>query len=187
MLKQGGQVYFFNKLYTRLLFWIGLLLLTIFVPDIKYTLVAGIFIYALLLSSLALSDTPRHTWLIPSDTRRITNATTQNIIRGSQALAILSGLGFLIEAWDTINGAGLTLRVSLRALALLYVLWLVACGEGTPPKHGDALLCISTTAFWLIAASSSPGSPGNMYLWYPAIHSLSVDVGIYTVLLLHAE
>ena len=173
------------QLILKILFFGGLVTLSALFTDVRYTIVSSIVVYGLFLASLSLAPDPQHSWLKKSHANGISNETTRAAIRLSQFLALLSGFGFIVDTWNVAIDFSLSLRICVRAIALLYVFWLVACGEGSPSKHLDALICISTTAFWLIAASLSSSAEGNIFLWYPAVHSLTVDVGIHTVLLFH--
>lgn len=115
----------------------------------------------------------------------------QNAIALSFMVAVVSFVTYLVltfEASCANDAIPLHQSIPLKILFVLYLLWQAIIPQGdreiTPSK---ALLClvllVLASACWVVAAASLENT--SQWLWWPAIHAVVVDTGIYSVLLVH--
>lgn len=153
--------------------------LAIFERDFRYTFFIGSFFYiAQIVSQLQLDDASPFIL-------RVTNDLIVKAILLSHAVVVVCVIGFISTRWDELDNLPLYQDVPLRMIWALQLLWLVII-PGNTTTSGTTILATCTlfifvAAAWIIAAASFDN--GSPWLWWPALHALTVDVGIYCVLL----
>ena len=120
----------------------------------------------------------------------IQNEVVQNAISISLLTSTASFLTYLALTFD--NGSCFDTKVPLhqaiplKIIFTITLLWrLIMPDVKVGPAQAVCLLMlfVITSACWVVAASSFENQ--SNWLWWPAIHSVVVDTGIYSVLLVH--
>ncbi len=113
----------------------------------------------------------------------------QNAVGISLLTSITSFIVYVVMTYDGTcytTTQPLYHTVPLKIIFTLSLLWRVIIPDNnvTPSRAVMLMvLFVFTSACWVVAASSFEYN--SQWLWWPAIHSVVVDTGIYSVLLVH--
>lgn len=127
-----------------------------------------------------------HTFMLNIEEPKLQNAIVLSFM--ASVVSFLTYLVVTFEASCANDAIPLHQSIPLKMIFILYLLWQAVIPQEdkgiTPVK---ALVClvllVVVSACWVVAAASLQSA--SQWLWWPAIHAVVVDTGIYSVLLVH--